>query len=73
MTIGQSKTIDRFIAKRCGFMGASDVEAAQADMVGEHCSDIKKVFEDRPLSLTKEIIVILRVIRFDCTRNLLPI
>jgi hypothetical protein len=41
--IGQSKTIDRFIAKRFGFMGISDLEAAQVDMVGEHCSDIKKV------------------------------
>lgn len=44
--IGQSKSIDRFVAKRFGFMGASDVEAAQVDMLGEHCSDIKKGYGD---------------------------
>lgn len=45
-SIAQSKAIDRFVARRYGFMGASDLEAAQIDMIGEHCSDIKKGYGD---------------------------
>ena len=41
--LAQSKSIDRFVAKRFGFMGSNDLEAGWVDMVGEHCSDIKKV------------------------------
>lgn len=39
--IGQSRTIERFLASRFGLMGSSDIEAAQIDCIGEHCRDIK--------------------------------
>jgi Glutathione S-transferase, C-terminal domain/Glutathione S-transferase, N-terminal domain len=39
--IGQSKSIDRFVAKRCNMLGSSDVEAAQIDCITEHIRDIK--------------------------------
>ena len=39
--IGQSKTIDRFVAKRCNMMGVTDIEAAQIDCIAEHIRDIK--------------------------------
>jgi len=40
-TIGQSKTIGRFLAKRVGMAGANEVEEATVDMIGEHIRDIK--------------------------------
>lgn len=40
-TIGQSKAIERFLAKTFGLMGESDIEAAQIDCIAEHCRDIK--------------------------------
>jgi len=43
--IAQSKTIDRFIAKKCGFLGASDIEAAQIDALCEHVRDIKDAYQ----------------------------
>jgi len=43
--IGQSKTIDRYVAKTVGMMGANDLEAAQVDMVGEHVRDIKDSYQ----------------------------
>mmetsp|Transcript_22977 Transcript_22977/g.34226 ORF Transcript_22977/g.34226 Transcript_22977/m.34226 type:complete len:250 (+) Transcript_22977:55-804(+) len=39
--IGQSKAIERYLAKKFGLMGSSDVEAAQIDCVAEHCRDVK--------------------------------
>ena len=39
--IGQSKAIERFLAKKFGFMGDSEIEAAQIDCIAEHCRDIK--------------------------------
>ncbi len=39
--IGQSKAIERFLANKFGFMGNSDIEAAQIDCIAEHCRDIK--------------------------------
>jgi glutathione S-transferase len=39
--IGQSKAIERFLAKKFGFMGDSDIEAAQIDCIAEHCRDVK--------------------------------
>lgn len=39
--IGQSKTIERFVAKHVGMMGSTPVEEAQIDMIGEHVRDIK--------------------------------
>ena len=38
---GQSKTIERFVAKRVGMMGANDLEAAQIDCICEHLRDCK--------------------------------
>ncbi len=38
---GQSKAIERYLARQFGLMGANDVEAAKVDMVGEHVRDIK--------------------------------
>ena len=38
---GQSKTIERFVAKRVGMMGANAVEEAQIDCVCEHLRDCK--------------------------------
>lgn len=40
-TIGQSKAIERFLARRFGLMGSNEVEAAQIDCVAEHCRDVK--------------------------------
>lgn len=39
--IGQSKSIERYVASLGGLMGKSPVEAARIDMVGEHVRDIK--------------------------------
>ena len=41
MHIGQSKAIERFLANKFGFMGDSDIEAAQIDCIAEHCRDVK--------------------------------
>jgi len=39
--IGQSKAIERYLSKKFGFMGSSDIEEAQIDCIAEHCRDIK--------------------------------
>jgi hypothetical protein len=44
--IGQSKTIERFIAKQTGLLGSNDIEAALIDMVTEHIRDIKQAYND---------------------------
>lgn len=41
ITIGQSKAIERFIARRLGLMGSSPIEEALVDCVAEHCRDVK--------------------------------
>lgn len=46
ITLGQSKTIERFIAKKLGLFGSNDFEAAQIDMVSEHVRDIKQKYND---------------------------
>mmetsp|Transcript_22284 Transcript_22284/g.66037 ORF Transcript_22284/g.66037 Transcript_22284/m.66037 type:complete len:251 (+) Transcript_22284:129-881(+) len=40
-TIGQSKAIERFLARRSGLMGSNDVEEAMIDCVAEHCRDVR--------------------------------
>ena len=40
-SIGQSKAIERYLARRLGIMGASDFEAAQIDAITEHVRDLK--------------------------------
>ena len=44
--IAQSKTIERFVGRKLGFMGANDIEAAQVDAICEHVADIKKTYSD---------------------------
>jgi glutathione S-transferase len=39
--VGQSKAIERFLAKKFGLMGSNDIEAAQIDCIAEHCRDVK--------------------------------
>jgi glutathione S-transferase len=39
--IGQSKTIERFLAKRLGLMGSNNLEEAQIDCIAEHSRDVK--------------------------------
>jgi glutathione S-transferase len=39
--IGQTKPIERLIAKTYGYHGSSDVEAAQIDAIVEHVTDIR--------------------------------
>ena len=39
--IGQSKAIERYLARRFQLMGSSEVEAAQIDCITEHCRDVK--------------------------------
>eukprot|EP00667_Euglena_gracilis_P008079 EG_transcript_8181 len=39
--IGQSKAIERYLARQFGFMGSNEVEAAQIDALCEHVRDIK--------------------------------
>lgn len=41
VTVGQSKAIERFLARRFGLMGSDDVEAAVIDCISEHCRDVK--------------------------------
>lgn len=43
--IGQSKAIERYLAKQIGMAGASDVEAAQIDAVAETVRDIKDSYQ----------------------------
>jgi len=52
--IGQSKTIERFVANKCGFAGSSDVEGALIDMLCEHIADIKKNYSDCKVGLKDE-------------------
>jgi glutathione S-transferase len=41
---GQSKAIERFLAKKFGFFGQSETEALQVDVICEHARDIKDVY-----------------------------
>lgn len=44
--IGQSKTIERFVAKKLGFFGSNEIEEAFIDMITEHIRDIKQKYLD---------------------------
>ncbi len=46
VTIGQSRTIERFVSKKLGLMGSNDNEAALIDMITEHVRDIKQKYAD---------------------------
>lgn len=45
VVIGQSKSIERFVAKRCHMLGSTDVEAAQIDCITEHIRDIREKYQ----------------------------
>ncbi len=45
-TLGQSKSIERFVAQKLGLFGSNAVEAAQIDMIAEHVRDIKQKYND---------------------------
>lgn len=40
-TIGQSKAIERYLAKQFGLMGNTLEEEAMIDCIAEHCRDVK--------------------------------
>lgn len=40
-SIGQSKAIERYLAKRFGLMGTTPEEEAVIDCIAEHCRDVK--------------------------------
>ncbi len=44
-TICQSKAIERYLARRFGFLGSSEEEAAQIDAFCEHIRDIKTSYQ----------------------------
>ena len=44
--IGQSKTIERFVARKYGFLGSNEVEAALIDAISEHVRDIKLKYNE---------------------------
>lgn len=48
--LAQSKSIERYVAARLGFLGSSDQEAALIDMITEHVRDIKQKFNDAKLN-----------------------
>jgi len=52
--LGQSKSIERYVAKKLGFMGDNEEQEAFIDMVTEHVRDIKQKWGDIKLSVPKE-------------------
>eukprot|EP01034_Spumella_vulgaris_P001323 gene1323-1740_t len=46
VTLGQSKTIERFVAKKLNLFGSNDNEGALIDMIAEHVRDIKQKYND---------------------------
>ena len=44
--IGQTKAIERFLAKRYGMLGTHDVETAQIEAVVEHVTDVRMALRD---------------------------
>lgn len=45
MDIAQSKPVARYIARKFGFMGENDVEAAQVDATATHIDDINAAYQ----------------------------
>jgi len=46
LTIGQSKTIERYLAKKFGFFGNTVEDEARIDMICEHITDIAQKYND---------------------------
>jgi len=49
-TIGQSKAIERFVARTCGLMGGDEVAAARVDAVAEHVRDVQNAQREKGFS-----------------------
>lgn len=45
VTIGQSKAIERYLARRFGMMGSNELEAAQIDAICEYVKDFKSDYQ----------------------------
>ena len=45
VVIGQSKTIERFVAKKCNMLGSNEIETAQIDCIVENIRDIKDKYK----------------------------
>lgn len=45
LPFGQSKPVARYIARKFGFMGENDVEAAQVDATATHIDDINAAYQ----------------------------
>eukprot|EP00316_Scyphosphaera_apsteinii_P000185 CAMPEP_0119308704 /NCGR_PEP_ID=MMETSP1333-20130426/12246_1 /TAXON_ID=418940 /ORGANISM="Scyphosphaera apsteinii, Strain RCC1455" /LENGTH=257 /DNA_ID=CAMNT_0007312537 /DNA_START=32 /DNA_END=804 /DNA_ORIENTATION=+ len=43
--LGQSKALERYLARRLGLMGSTEMEAAQIDAISEHVRDIKDKYQ----------------------------
>jgi glutathione S-transferase len=52
--LGQSKAIERFVAKKLDLLGSNDIDAVLIDMITEHVRDIKQKFMDVRLGKTGE-------------------
>ena len=50
-TIGQSKAIERYLAKQFNMMGNSDEEGAVIDCIAEHCRDVKDAAAKKGFSM----------------------
>lgn len=53
-TLGQSKAIERYLAKKFGLSGSSDEEFAKVDMICEHVRDIKQKYSDSKIGKTSD-------------------
>ena len=49
-TIGQSKAIERYLARRCGLMGRTPEDDAIIDCIAEHCRDVKDAARQKGFS-----------------------
>lgn len=45
VVIGQSKSIERFVAKKSNMLGSTEIEAGQIDCIVEHIRDIKDKYQ----------------------------
>lgn len=50
VTIGQSRAMERFLARRFGLLGTSETEAALVDCVAEHCRDVRDAAQRKGFS-----------------------
>ena len=49
-TIGQSKAIERYLARRYGLMGSTPEEEGMIDCIAEHCRDVKDAARQKGFS-----------------------